>query len=89
MAVPETVADQVRLWEAQRYRLRMSRAVLYAGFPSVEMSAEVAADARRRGCLLWERAAERKVVVRADGADETRALIKRLKREAAAAADIG
>ena len=89
VAVPETVADQVRLWEAQRYRLRMSRAVLYAGFPSVEMSAEVAADARRRGCLLWERAAERKVVVRADGADETRSLIKRLKREAAAAADIG
>lgn len=32
--LPETVADQARLWERDRNRVQQSRAVLYEEFPS-------------------------------------------------------
>lgn len=52
-AVPETVADAVRLWAASRDRVTSVPAVLYDGFDTpAELAAAIRA-ARGAGALLW------------------------------------
>ena len=52
-AVPETVADAVRLWAASRDRVAAVPAVLYDGFDTpAELAAAIRA-ARGAGALLW------------------------------------
>lgn len=88
VAVPETVADQIRLWEAQRYRVAMTRATLFT-LADDDMAAAVAAAARQRGAVLHERLSERLVVVRHEAAHDMKALVKRLKKQRELAADKG
>jgi transcription initiation factor TFIIH subunit 4 len=63
-AVPETVADQVRLWARDTQRLRASPATLYDDFPSAEAYAAAAAHARGLDALLWHDDAKRVFVAR-------------------------
>jgi hypothetical protein len=88
VAVPETVADQIRLWEAQRYRVAMTRATLFTRADD-DRAAGVAAAARQRGAVLHERLSERLVVVRHEAAHDMKALVKRLKKQRELAADKG
>lgn len=76
-AVPDTVADAVRLWAASRDRVAAVPAVLYDGFATpAELAAAVTA-AREAGALLWRdgRGAGR-VVARGDAHDAVVAAIR-------------
>jgi transcription initiation factor TFIIH subunit 4 len=63
-AVPETVADQVRLWARDTQRLRASPATLYDDFPTADAFAAAAAHARALDALLWRDDAKRVFVAR-------------------------
>ena len=57
MLCAQVVSDQVRLWQADTQRVRVSRAVLYDDFPSAQVFRMSAARARELGAWLWEDAA--------------------------------
>ncbi|GAQ85685.1 putative Transcription factor Tfb2 [Klebsormidium nitens] len=78
--VPETVADQVRLWERDRNRVQQSRAVLYEEFPSQERFAAVVDYARQVGALLWQNPIERRFVASDGRHDDIRAFIRNQSR---------
>jgi len=52
-AVPETVCDQIRLWEAERNRVTYTNAVLYDQWPSLQVFTACEAYAREAQVLLW------------------------------------
>eukprot|EP00958_Prasinococcus_capsulatus_P012797 scaffold1293_cov375-Prasinococcus_capsulatus_cf.AAC.15 len=51
--VPETVADQIRLWAAERNRVVSSNVVLYENFPSDEDFQSVVQFSRSKKYLVW------------------------------------
>ena len=50
----QTVADQVRLWQADMRRVRHTRADLYEAFDSPAAFAAAAAHARAASTWLWQ-----------------------------------
>ncbi|CAI5469801.1 unnamed protein product [Closterium sp. Yama58-4] len=67
--VPETVVDQIRLWEFDRNRVATTAAVLYDDFPTQEVFEAIVKHAQQIGALLWKDSKKRKFVVRADAHD--------------------
>ncbi|GJP34082.1 hypothetical protein CLOM_g18549 [Closterium sp. NIES-68] len=76
--VPETVVDQIRLWEFDRNRVATTAAVLYDDFPTQEVFEAIARHAQQIGALLWKDSKKRKFVVRADAHDSVRTFIRHL-----------
>ncbi|KAK9827695.1 hypothetical protein WJX81_001241 [Elliptochloris bilobata] len=74
--VPETVADQIRLWQADTRRVRQSRAYLYEAFDSPAAFAAAAAHARAAGTWLWQDDAKGRLVAAYVGHDAMRAFIR-------------
>ncbi|KAK3233904.1 hypothetical protein CYMTET_55819 [Cymbomonas tetramitiformis] len=52
--VPETVADQIRLWETDMLRVKNTPAYLYESFPSPNAFATCVAFAEANGALLFQ-----------------------------------
>ncbi|GBG87119.1 hypothetical protein CBR_g44575 [Chara braunii] len=75
--LPETVADQIRLWEHDRNRVKTTPAVYYENLPSKEMYDAVVRHVRTLGGLLWEHAGHRRLVVRADLHEEVRNFMRK------------
>ncbi|CAI5494039.1 unnamed protein product, partial [Closterium sp. Naga37s-1] len=76
--VPETVVDQIRLWEFDRNRVATTAAVLYDDFPTQEVFEAIVKHAQQIGALLWKDSKKRKFVVRADAHDSVRTFIRHL-----------
>uniref|UniRef100_A0A8C9YI02 General transcription factor IIH subunit 4 n=1 Tax=Sander lucioperca TaxID=283035 RepID=A0A8C9YI02_SANLU len=77
--LPPTITDQIRLWELERDRLRFSEGVLYNQFLS-QVDFEVLRDrAQGLGCLVWQDAAHRVMVVSPQGHSEVKRFWKRQK----------
>ncbi|KAJ7516856.1 hypothetical protein O6H91_21G001600 [Diphasiastrum complanatum] len=75
--VPETVSDQIRLWETDRNRLQLLPAYVYEDFPSMDIFQAVVAYARDIQGLLWEDASTRRVVVRGELHEDVRSFLHR------------
>ena len=72
----QTVADQVRLWQADTRRVRHTRAYLYEAFDSPAAFAAAAAAARAAGTWLWQDDAKGRLVAAYAGHDAMRAFIR-------------
>ncbi|KAK9917411.1 hypothetical protein WJX75_004051 [Coccomyxa subellipsoidea] len=79
--VPEVVADQVRLWQADTQRVRHDRALLYDDFPSEQVFRLSAQKARSLGVWLWEdpKAGMGRLAVQECGHEAMREYIKSIK----------
>ncbi|BBN14722.1 transcription initiation factor TFIIH subunit 4 [Marchantia polymorpha subsp. ruderalis] len=75
--VPETVTDQIRLWENDRNRVQMSPAYMYKEFPTVETFEAVDNYARDIGALLWDEPSTQRLVGKAERHEEMRNFIRR------------
>lgn len=75
-SVPETVSDQIRLWESDSNRVQYVPACFYDDFPSKEIFESVCVYARDRSGLVWQDDSKRRLVVRADLHEEIRAYIR-------------
>lgn len=77
--IPETVTDQIRLWEAERNRAVYHKGVLYESFPSLEVFNRVVQYAKDIGVYVWSLQREdRQLLMVADGGhDAVRTFIKK------------
>ncbi|CAM6085516.1 unnamed protein product [Calypogeia fissa] len=75
--VPETVTDQIRLWENDRNRVQMAPAYVYKDFSSAETFEAVLQFAKDIGGLLWQDASTQKLVVMTEKHEEMRNFIRR------------
>ncbi|CAL1584123.1 unnamed protein product [Knipowitschia caucasica] len=75
--LPPTITDQIRLWELERDRLQFTEGVLYNQFLS-QVDFEMLRDrAQGLGCLLWQDAPHRVMVVSHQGHSEVKRFWKR------------
>eukprot|EP00005_Dracoamoeba_jomungandri_P012940 CAMPEP_0174274416 /NCGR_PEP_ID=MMETSP0439-20130205/57916_1 /TAXON_ID=0 /ORGANISM="Stereomyxa ramosa, Strain Chinc5" /LENGTH=320 /DNA_ID=CAMNT_0015366167 /DNA_START=485 /DNA_END=1444 /DNA_ORIENTATION=+ len=51
--LPETIADEIRLWESERNRVSYAQGVLYDYFPSQEVFEKVETYAKDVGVYIW------------------------------------
>ena len=75
-AVPGTVADALRLWEAEAQRVSLEEAVLYSHFASEVEFQAVEGFARSKGGLLWSEPAKLRLAAHSVLMDEMRAFIR-------------
>eukprot|EP00897_Mesotaenium_endlicherianum_P003507 jgi/Mesen1/3184/ME000184S02243 len=75
--VPETVTDQIRLWEKERNRVGLAPAFLYDDFPAQDVFDTVVQHARDLGVLLWHDPDAKRLVVHQHAHDEMRNFIRR------------
>eukprot|EP00250_Pteridium_aquilinum_P011836 c20340_g1_i1 orf=78-1457(+) len=75
-SVPETVCDQIRLWETDSNRVTYVPACFYDDFPSNEIFESVCMFARDRNGLVWQDSSKRRLIVQADLHEDIRAYIR-------------
>ncbi|KND04070.1 transcription factor tfb2 [Spizellomyces punctatus DAOM BR117] len=75
--LPETVVDQIRLWEMERNRLRVSRAYMYNDFPDIQEYKQLSDYAEPFGAILWKNDKKRILVVTEEGHEQVKAFKKR------------
>ena len=84
--LPETVVDQMRLWAAERDRLRYEPARLYENFLSFDVFSKTEQYARDIGVYLFSSRHQQvpkmcTLVVRADGHDRMKSFLAALKSQ--------
>jgi len=78
VAVPETVVDQIRLWEAERNRVTYQKGILYDGFPTNnDMYKEVVQYAKDLSVYLWSNDEKRFLMAAESGHDSIKTFIKK------------
>lgn len=82
-SVPETVQDQIRLWERETKRVDLSPGYWYSNFEDVALFERSRAFAQQRGVLLWDSAEKQQMVVSAQGHGAVKEHIRQLKAQAA------
>ena len=85
-AVPGTVADALRLWEAEAQRVSLEEAVLYSHFASEAEFQAVEGFARGKGGLLWSEPAKLRLAAHSDLMDGMRSFIRENRAKTATAA---
>mmetsp|Transcript_25421 Transcript_25421/g.35026 ORF Transcript_25421/g.35026 Transcript_25421/m.35026 type:complete len:319 (-) Transcript_25421:106-1062(-) len=78
--VPETVADQIQLWEADMHRVKRSDVVLYEDFPSLESFHTVRQHAQDQGFLVWAHLPSMRIAVHASAHAGMREFVKKHSR---------
>jgi transcription initiation factor TFIIH subunit 4 len=76
--IPETVADQIRLWEAERNRVVYDRGVLYDGFPTEESYNVTVKYAKDSGVYIWHLPSKKMLMVTEPGHDLIRSYMKKI-----------
>lgn len=79
--LPDTVADQVRLWAADTGRLKGELATLYDGFTCLEGYLAAKQVAEAAGALVWYSQEKRELVVRREMHESMKAWMKTQKDE--------
>jgi len=75
--IPETVADQIRLWESERNRVKYDKGVLYDAFPSEEAFNKVVKYAEEIGVFVWCNKQKKILMVTEEGHESLRPYIKK------------
>uniref|UniRef100_A0A914UX75 General transcription factor IIH subunit 4 n=1 Tax=Plectus sambesii TaxID=2011161 RepID=A0A914UX75_9BILA len=78
--IPITVADQIRLWELERDRLRFHPAVLYSTFESEQDYSGLTNFSTKEGILLWNQDSSKLVVVTELGHNQVKQWWKMAKK---------
>jgi len=76
-SIPETVTDQIRLWEQERNRVTYDKGVLYDSFPSKEAFEKVMQYAKDLGFFIWANQEKKMLMVTDGGQDTMRQFIKK------------
>lgn len=74
--VPETVSDQIRLWETDSNRIEFMSSCFYDDFPSKEIFDSVCMFAQDQNGLVWQDDSKRRLIIQADLHEEVRAYIR-------------
>ncbi|KAL6043815.1 RNA polymerase II transcription factor B 52 kDa subunit [Balamuthia mandrillaris] len=77
--IPETIADEIRLWESERNRVTFSKGVLYDHFPSAEAFAKVEQYAKDMGVCLWSSPERYMLIVSTAGHELVRPFIQKYR----------
>lgn len=76
--VPETVVDQIRLWEAERNRVSYQKGILYDSFPTNnDMYARVVKHAKELSVYLWSNDEKRYLMAAESGHEQLKQFIKK------------
>jgi transcription initiation factor TFIIH subunit 4 len=67
--LPETVCEQIILWEKEIHRVDMEDAVLYSQFPTVEMFQLVENEMKERRIFLWSDPKRKMLIIKNVGFD--------------------
>ena len=78
--VPQTIADQIRLWEKERDRFQFKPGHLYSQFLSQGDFEILRNYARDSGFLVWDTPSKRAMVVSQEGHEDVRLFWKRHKK---------
>eukprot|EP01105_Mastigella_eilhardi_P023689 TRINITY_DN6022_c0_g1_i1.p1 TRINITY_DN6022_c0_g1~~TRINITY_DN6022_c0_g1_i1.p1 ORF type:complete len:467 (+),score=125.65 TRINITY_DN6022_c0_g1_i1:29-1402(+) len=73
--VPETVADQILLWEGERNRVRFQPAMQYEGFSSYDLYLQTKVHAAQLGVLLWSNDSGRQLITQESAHPAVKAFI--------------
>ncbi|KAK5672436.1 RNA polymerase II transcription factor B 52 kDa subunit [Batrachochytrium dendrobatidis] len=84
--LPTTIVDQVRLWEMERNRLRISRGHLYQMFSGEQEYREILKYATDLGYELWHSDSKRLVVVSAEGHEHIKVFFSKQRNKQLGAA---
>jgi len=77
-AIPETVTDQIRLWEAERNRVAYDKGVLYDSFPSEKAFNKVVQHAKELDVYIWSTSNPKQfLMVTEEGHEKIRPFIKK------------
>lgn len=79
--IPPTVADQIRLWQSERDRIKTSPGVLFAAFATLAAYESTRRYAQDLGVLLLssDKNGDWKLVVAMEGFDQVKEFVKRQK----------
>ena len=80
-ALPPSVADQIRLWELERDRFVFTPVSMYCNFQSEEDYQQLANFARRDGCVQWQSAQKRLLLLSADSHNRVKSFWKTVRRD--------
>ncbi|KAJ3134019.1 RNA polymerase II transcription factor B 52 kDa subunit [Geranomyces variabilis] len=75
--LPQTVIDQIRLWEMERNRLRLSGAWLYSDFTDLHEFTQIVNYAEPLGAVLWKNEKRRTLAVTEEGHENVKSFRKR------------
>ena len=75
--LPSTVVDQLKLWDSERNRLKITPGFLYQQFLRQEDYNDVVKYAKDVGCLVWSMDKKRMLVVTLEGHEQVRLFVKR------------
>jgi transcription initiation factor TFIIH subunit 4 len=76
MKLPETVQDQIRLWESERNRVSYDDCVLYDSFPSVQYFEKLLKFATDINVVTWASTTKRQIIVSPAGHEAIKQYIK-------------
>ncbi|KAG8984879.1 RNA polymerase II transcription factor B 52 kDa subunit [Tulasnella sp. 427] len=79
--LPITVQDQIRLWEQEKNRVRVSDGYLWRDFTALTDYKLVLDHARSIDSVIWENEQARMFFVTPDGHDDCRKYVKRRMEE--------
>jgi transcription initiation factor TFIIH subunit 4 len=74
--IPETIIDQIRLWEMEKNRIRLCPGYLYENFLRQDDYEEVLKYARGLNYVLWNYDLKRLLVISEEGHDHVKAFVK-------------
>lgn len=78
--LPETIVEQIRLWENERNRISTDKAYLYDKFPTKDAFLSTVNFAKSIGVFLWSNEQRQTLVARTEGHDEIRNFIKKFTK---------
>ncbi len=75
--LPSTIIDQLKIWDAERNRIKVNQGYLYQQFSRQEDYLDVLQYAKDLGCLEWSLDKKRMLTVTAEGHENVREFVKR------------
>jgi transcription initiation factor TFIIH subunit 4 len=75
--VPETITDQLLLWESERNRVQYHRGVLFDTFPTHEAFLKVVDYAKDLGVFIWSNPKERYLMITESGHGDIHKFMKK------------
>eukprot|EP01117_Protostelium_nocturnum_P003334 TRINITY_DN14309_c0_g1_i1.p1 TRINITY_DN14309_c0_g1~~TRINITY_DN14309_c0_g1_i1.p1 ORF type:complete len:464 (+),score=118.73 TRINITY_DN14309_c0_g1_i1:257-1648(+) len=75
--VPETVSDQIRLWEGERNRVQYSEGTLYEAFPNTSAFQRTVNYSKDIGVYLWSHIEKERLMVTKSGSQDVSEFIKK------------
>eukprot|EP01080_Neovahlkampfia_damariscottae_P003002 gene3002-5012_t len=67
--LPETVCEQIILWEREIQRVSMEEGILYYQFPSVENFRLIENETKKKGIYLWSDIKKSTLIIKSEGYD--------------------